>query len=91
MPYFRINGMVVHLKLGGPKAKRPHPCCARIPCASMPGTVYCLAIATRQCDWPLEDGGTCDAHLCSDHAAEVGPDLHYCPIHVKRQQPEGAT
>jgi len=86
MPIYRVNGMLVHMKLGGPKSKWPKPCCARIPAQGRPGTFQCLAISTIACDWQLEDGGTCDAPLCAEHAHEIGPDLHLCPIHLERQK-----
>lgn len=82
MPFYRVNGMMVHLKLGGKLKKNPPaPCCARIP--SIPGgkpEVRCMAISTLLCDWPV-DGGTCDAPLCEEHAHQVGPDRHYCRAH----------
>lgn len=78
MPFFRINGMRMHLKLSGKKSTRLKPCCARDDAGAR-----CEAIATRLCDWPVE-GGTCDAPLCSDHAMTVVDDRHYCPIHAKR-------
>ncbi len=34
------------------------------------------------CDWELEDGRTCDAPLCPDHANEIGPDKHLCGLHL---------
>jgi hypothetical protein len=59
-------------------------------------TAKCIACSKRstfQCDWKLGRvpeirGGrqtlkvrTCDAHLCIDHAREVAPDKHVCPVH----------
>lgn len=84
MPYYRVNGTLMHLKLAGPKSKHPKPCCARIPEKNFPGTLQCMAISTLLCDWPLEGGGTCDAPLCAEHGTEVGPDKHYCQIHAKQ-------
>jgi hypothetical protein len=34
------------------------------------------------CDYPVGDGKTCDAALCDLHAAEVAPNIHYCPGHL---------
>lgn len=85
MPYYRVNGMLVHMKLAGPpKSKHTQPCCARIPAKDAPGTVRCMAFSTLLCDWPLEGGSTCSAPLCAEHGTEVGPDKHYCPIHAKQ-------
>lgn len=80
MPYFRINGVMVHLKLGGPKHKQPKPCVAKIEIDGR--ACHCMAIGRFQCDAPMEDEAhTCDAPLCDEHAAEVGPDRHLCPTH----------
>lgn len=87
MPTYRVNGMLMHVKLAGPSSKHPKPCCARVPANPGPKTVSmrCCAISTTLCDWPLEGGGTCDAPLCNDHAQEIGPDRHLCPLHAPRQ------
>lgn len=79
MPFYRINGMTVHLKLSGKLAKNPPaPCCARV---EIDGRAQrCMAISSLLCDWPV-DGGTCDAPLCAEHAHQVGPDRHYCRAH----------
>lgn len=88
MPYYRMNGVLVHMKLGGPKHRHPKPCVALIPDPRVEirqgqrPKVRCLAVSTHLCDWPMPDGGTCDAPLCPDHAHEVGPDRHLCPIHA---------
>lgn len=84
MPFYRVNGTLMHLKLSGRKP-HPSPCCARIPSteAGKP-TARCMAISTILCDWPLEGGGTCDAPLCEDHAVEVAVNEHLCPLHATR-------
>lgn len=80
MPFYRVSGQMVHLKLGGKLAKNPPaPCCGRI---GIDGIEHrCCAMSSHLCDWPLQSGGTCDAPLCADHAVEVGIDRHYCPRH----------
>lgn len=87
MPFYRVNGMAVHIKLSGKGAKNPPaPCCARVP--STEGgkpEVRCCGISTYLCDWKLPDGTTCDAPLCTDHAHAIGPDRHLCPIHRAQQ------
>jgi hypothetical protein len=83
MPWYRMHGALVHLHMGRAAAKKaPAPCCARI--ASNVGgkpEVRCMAISSFLCDWKLEDGRTCDAPLCPDHAHEMGPDKHLCGMH----------
>lgn len=58
------------------RARKPHKCCA------------CSKPSAFQCDWKTggENRGkpyTCDAHLCADHALEVAPGKHVCPLHLK--------
>lgn len=90
MPFYRVNGTMVHLNLGG-KLRRspPAPCCAPI---ELDGKrVRCLAISSFLCDHENSDGKTCDAPLCPDHAHQVGPDRHLCPRHAAQRadtQPE---
>jgi hypothetical protein len=87
MPWYRINGMAVHMKLAGPKSKHPKPCVARIPAIEhRAGTVQCQCISTFLCDWKLSDGSTCDAPLCPDHAHQVEPDVHLCPTHLAEKR-----
>lgn len=40
-----------------------------------------MAISSVLCDFNV-GGVTCDTPLCADHAHEVGPDRHLCPIHA---------
>lgn len=87
MPFFRINGMRVHIKLGGKKSSRPKPCCAPVEVGGQ--RIHCEAMSSILCDWPVE-GGTCDAPLCSDHATSVGLDLDYCPRHASMPAPRQA-
>lgn len=94
MPWYRINGMQVHLKLGGKAAKTPPaPCAARIPNGSpiVGSTMRCCGISAYLCDWPMASGGTCDMPLCAEHATQTGPDRHLCPEHAAQrleEQPE---
>lgn len=86
MPFYRLHGTIVHVKLSGSaKSRAPAPCCARVP-SSEDGKpeVRCMAISSILCD-ALIDGGTCDAPLCEQHAHAVGVDRHLCPIHAGQQ------
>ena len=84
MPTYRMGAGFVHIKMTNTKNRpAPAPCCARIPSTPpFPGTVQCMAISSILCDWPMEDGRTCDAPLCEEHAHEVGPDRHLCWLHA---------
>ena len=85
MPYYRVNGLMVHLNLGGKLRKNPPaPCCARIPEKPGPKTVSmrCFAISAYLCDHENSDGKTCDAPLCDEHAKQIGKDRHLCPRHA---------
>jgi hypothetical protein len=81
MPWYRVNGHAVHLKLSGKAAKNPpRPCVAAI---TIDGKACrCAGISAYLCDHELSDGKTCDAPLCAEHARQVGPDRHLCPIHA---------
>lgn len=43
----------------------------------------CSAHSSKQCDYPMPKGGTCDRYLCGGHAENVGPELDYCPAHAR--------
>ena len=80
MPFYRMHGLMVHLKLSGKAAKNPPaPCCAPIELDDI--KQRCMAISGVLCDFELESG-TCDAPLCEEHAHQVGPDRHLCPRHA---------
>jgi hypothetical protein len=78
MPWYRIGGNAVHIKLA--KSKRgPLPQCrAPDPTAS---DGICRGIGSLLCDAPVGEEGTCDMPLCERCATEVGPDRHLCPKH----------
>lgn len=75
MPWYRINGMTVHLNLG--RRKTPPPQC------HAPGEKdICRGIGAYTCDWDLGHGLECGMPLCEEHAHQVGRDKHYCPKHL---------
>jgi hypothetical protein len=88
MPFYRIGGSMVHLKLAGKAAKNPPaPCCARLVSANpIVPSRRCMAISAYLCDHELSDGKTCDAPLCEEHAQEIGPDRHLCPLHARDRE-----
>lgn len=43
--------------------------------------VYCGKPMTKLCDYPLEDGKTCDVPMCSACATHIGDDLDVCRKH----------
>jgi hypothetical protein len=42
---------------------------------------FCTLAGGLQCDWKLGATKTCDALICPEHALEVAPDKHLCPVH----------
>lgn len=84
MPWYKVNGMPVHLKLGGKAAKNPPaPCAARTtPANPIVPSQRCCGISQYLCDHQLPSGATCDMPLCADHATQVGTDRHLCPRHA---------
>lgn len=84
MPWYRMHGAMVHLKLGGKAAKNPPaPCCAPIELEGR--KVLCMAISQYLCDAPVAGGKTCDAAVCDEHAQQIGPDRHLCPQHARER------
>jgi hypothetical protein len=53
----------------------------------------CGQPASLQCDAPTRrKSGTCDRHLCTGCATEVGPDRHLCSTHTQAlEQPVTAV
>ena len=76
MPFYRINGTIVHMR----GTKLPKPCGAKIGFSSK-GEIFCLAVSGYLCDWKLPNGQTCDRTLCDAHAHSAGKNVHYCPDH----------
>jgi hypothetical protein len=90
MPYYRIGGLMAHIKLSGKAAKNPPaPCCAPIQLDGK--TVACAAISGFLCDWETGPGTTCSKAVCAAHALQIGPDRHLCSEHAARrfERPEG--
>lgn len=90
MPFYRINGMTVHVR--GSK-KLPKPCSAAVGLQTSAGAPMsaCAAPSRYQCDWMIGNGLTCDRHICEAHAHQVGKNKHYCPVHRQEhfdQQPK---
>ena len=80
MPWYRIGGNAVHIKLSGKAKRNPPPQC-RAPDATASDGV-CRGMSSLLCDAPVGDeGGTCDMPLCDSCATEIGPDRHLCPKH----------
>ncbi len=46
-----------------------------------PHCAKCGDVGTQLCDYPVGDGKTCDRPVCEFHAAEVAPNVDYCPAH----------
>lgn len=42
----------------------------------------CGGIATRECDWKLGQGKTCDRPLCEDCTDSPAPGKDLCPVHA---------
>jgi hypothetical protein len=85
MPWYRINGMMVHMR----GTKLPAACEARTtPSNPVVPSQRCLAPSSFLCDYALPNGKTCDAPLCAEHAQEISPDRHLCQRH--RREPQRA-
>lgn len=87
MPFYRMNGMMVHLKIGGKKAPRACQEIIKLPDGRKE---YCAQMAPYLCDWPAGGGRTCDRAVCEDHRTQAGKNIDYCPEHApdtERAQP----
>jgi hypothetical protein len=83
MPWYRMHGMMVHMR----GTKLPAACVARTtPANPIVPSQRCLAPSSYLCDHQLENGKTCDAPICSEHAQQIGPDRHLCPRHAREPQ-----
>lgn len=88
MPWYRMRGMMVHMR----GTKLPAACCARTsPTNPIVPSQRCLAPSSFLCDWEVGDGKTCDAPLCGEHATWIAPDRHLCPTHAAKraERPDG--
>lgn len=85
MPWYRIGGAVVHIRLDKRQAKKWPPACPffRYVYTQQPdGTVAdrtlvrCLAPADYLCDWL-----GCNVPVCEQHRAQLVPGFDFCPTH----------
>lgn len=49
-----------------------------------PHCADCGSVGDSLCDYPVGHGKTCDRPMCGDHAAAIGPDIHYCASHLEQ-------
>lgn len=79
MSWYRVGAMIAHVHFSSRKGGQPAQC--RAPYQWAHGN-YCMQMASFQCDWKVP-GGTCDMHLCEEHALRVAPEKDLCPEHQK--------
>lgn len=77
MPWYRVDGVVMHLHYGTKGNKNAPPQCLE----KIESGETCLGISLYQCDWKMGGGKTCDRHICEHHAQQVAEDKHLCPAH----------
>lgn len=44
----------------------------------------CGGISTRECDWKLPNGKTCDCPLCERCSTKPAPEKDLCPVHAEQ-------
>lgn len=84
MPYYRVGGMMMHVRMDKRARKKAAPPCpfwayARRSADGMVDTtvrVRCLAPATYLCDWL-----GCNSPICDKHAQQLVPGFDFCPTH----------
>ena len=52
---------------------------------------FCERRHVALCDYPTENGKTCDKRLCGRHRNRVGSDRDFCPDHMKRAAASGSA
>lgn len=77
MPFYRINGMTVHMR----GHNLPKPCAAFVLADDGKAQRRCAAMSAFLCDGDDGGGHTCDAPLCEAHAWQLPANKHYCPPH----------
>lgn len=86
MPWYRINGMTVHMR----GTKLPPACVAQIGISSLHAeATLCMSMSAYLCDGPIASGRTCDKPLCAVHATEIGKDKHLCTDCRLKAAPRG--
>ena len=82
MPWYIVAGNPVHLNLG--RRAGPPQCVARV---ERDGKIAkCCGISGFACDWEYDDGRTCDAPMCAEHANEIGRNKHLCDLHLAQHR-----
>jgi hypothetical protein len=85
MPWYRIGGTLMHLRMDARQRKKAAPACpffAYVYTQTADGVladrklVRCLAPANYLCDWL-----GCNRPICERHAQQLVPGFDFCPTH----------
>lgn len=76
MPWYRIGGAVMHLRIDKRAAKKWPPPCPFFRRTKAGELVRCLAPADYLCDWL-----GCNRPICELHAQQLVPGYDFCPHH----------
>lgn len=76
MPYYRIGGIMAHIRLDKRQAKKWSPPCPFFLRKKSGELVRCMAPAGYLCDWL-----GCNSPICDQHAQQLVPGFDFCPTH----------
>lgn len=85
MPWYRIGGMLVHMRMDKRQRKKAPPACPFFVWENIPSDdgltvervkVRCLAMCSYQCDWL-----GCNIDFCESHRLSIWPNIDVCPTH----------
>jgi hypothetical protein len=85
MPYYRIGGMMAHIRMDRRQAKKAAPPCpfwlyAPGEAGKRGERMRCMQMAHYLCDFP-----GCNAPFCEQHRLNLGPEIDVCPTHNARR------
>jgi hypothetical protein len=92
MPWYRVAGSVMHIRVDRRQAKKwakdspPCPFFVMLNVRDEHGRIVekrlarCMAFTTRLCDWL-----GCNRPMCEQHAAQLVPGFDFCPTHNSRR------
>lgn len=80
MPWYRIGGSVMHIRLDKRAAKKWPPACLFFLRTKAGERVRCLTPAHYLCDWL-----GCNSPMCEQHAQQLVAGFDFCPTHNSRR------
>lgn len=80
MPWYRIGGTVMHIRMDKRGRKKAAPACPFFLMTKAGERVRCMAPTGYLCDWL-----GCNSPICERHAEQLVPGFDFCPTHNSRR------